>query len=254
MLTLILNALEKHGMPVAFLRHVEAHVPMVASNTDALKGWKSDMKLHLSAGTLRPLANPVPDTIRWESGPIHTLYHEGTHAFLYAKRAEPAVVRLREEAQRYYSQNAWLKTGGSVSDPARVVEEAAADYVAHRAALLWKTMESLAAARDVKRTLTQMTRLQGEEQVKTIADLPQHLNEQAGQLTFGYQNNYWGFGKTQVYTSKPISFALKDYCDQAILERKVPDSFDALPKLVREHHELLAEMEQLLPRGQPVTY
>ncbi|MBN8729407.1 MAG: hypothetical protein J0L64_02625 [Acidobacteria bacterium] len=254
MLTPILDQLEKQGMPVAFLRHVEAHVPIVAGPMDEMIMKDEVKKLSLSAATLRPLTNPVPDTLRGEGSAIHTLYHEGTHAFLYAKQAEPAVVRLREEARRYYSQNAWLKTGGSVSDPSRVVEEAAADYVGHRAALLWKTMEALAAARDVKRTLPQMTRLQVEEQVKTLADLPHHFNEQAGQLTFGYQKDYWGYGGRQVYTSKPISFALKDYCDQAILEHKVPDSFDALPKLVREHQELLAELEKLLPREQPVTY
>lgn len=254
MLTPILDQLEIHGMPVAFLRHVEAHVPLVASDTDALKGWRWDMKLHLSAATLRPLANPVPDTMGGEAAPIHTLYHEGTHAFLYSKRAEPAVVRLREEALRYYSQNSWLKVGGAVTDPARVVEEAAADYVAHRATLLWTTMKAFAAARDVKRTLSQMTRLQVEEQVKTLADLPHLYNCKADQLIFGYQNNYWGYGRTQVYTTKPISFALKEYCDQAILERKVADSFDALPKIVREHQELLAELRQLLPREQAVTY
>lgn len=254
MLTPILDQLEQHGMPVAFLRHVEAHVPIMAGPMDEMIMKEAEKKLSLSATTLRLLANPDPAKAGGATFAISTLYHEGTHAFLYAKEAEPSVVRLREEARRYYSQNAWLKTGGSVSDPARVVEEAAADYVGHRALLLWRTMEAFATARDMKQTLPQMTRHNAEEWLKPFADMPHHYNERAGQLIFGYQKDYWGFGKKQVYTSKPISFALKEYCDQAILERRVPDSFDALPKFVREHQELLAELQQLLPPGQLVTY
>lgn len=253
MLTPILDALEKHGMPVAFLRHVEAHVPLVASDTDALKGWKWDMQLHLSAGTLRPLANPVPDTIGGEAAPIHTLYHEGTHAFLYSKRAEPAVVRLREEALRYY-RDAGLAVGGTATDPARIVEEAAADYVAHRAAMLWRTMEALAEAAEVERTAGGMNRFKLEEKVKECAELPHEYNRKGAQLVFGYQNNYWGYGSRQLMTTKPISFALKNYCDQVILQGKIPDCFDGLPECVRQHGELLGRLRRLLPVEAAATY
>lgn len=253
MLTPILDALEKHGMPVAFLRHVDAHVPMVASDTDALKGWKWDLKLHLSAGTLRSLANPVPDTIGGEAAPIHTLYHEGTHAYLHSKRAEPAVVRLREEALRYY-RDAGLAVGGTATDPARIVEEAAADYVAHRASMLWRAMEALEEGAEVERTAGGMNRFQLEEQVKKCTESPEEYNRKGAQLVFGYQNDYWGYGSRQLMTTKPISFALKDYCDQVILQGKIPDSFDGLPEFVRKHGEVAARLRRLLPAEAAATY
>lgn len=74
--------------------------------------------------------------------PIGTLSHEATHAFLIESNdAKPAL----EAAEQYYA-NPPLKNGGTMNDPERAVQEAAATYVKHRVVSLLHAHNALSIA------------------------------------------------------------------------------------------------------------
>src|SRR5215831_8012546 len=129
---------QQYDMPTAFLERLvnEYKFDFETGRGDdhvSYVPWHHELVLYES--TWKGLSRP--DFA--DSTSVLNLYHEGTHA--YIDLTDYDQTREFGEAMKYYEW-AKLKNGDKVwpeVDTERAVQEAAAMYVGHRAAMVWKT-------------------------------------------------------------------------------------------------------------------
>jgi hypothetical protein len=75
---------------------------------------------------------------------------------------------------------------------------------------------------------------------KLVLRIPGDYDRSMRDRVFGYEER-WG---DQVETTKPISAAIKSFCDLEILEGKIPDAFSGSSFLQGRHQGLLDLIQQ----------
>jgi hypothetical protein len=163
-----------------------------------------------------------------DSGSVNTLYHEATHAYIDLVDLDDE--NLWAEAVWIYKR-AKLQSGKMVSHPGRVVNEAAAMYVGHRASSMynvWTKMAQLNAVVD----LVDAKKLTPAQMDSVIARyLPEGTieagyNKAMREVVFGYDAD--GLGPQDEVIGQPVPQQLRTYCDAVILEDKIKNDFRSM--------------------------
>lgn len=222
----------KAGLPVAMLSYVQQNyliltTPVGGSYVDP---FRDQLRLGPTPRTLIP--KTLADGSNWmsEADAIGELYHEATHAYMDLKKTRPDVSQVIKKAKTYYKSGK-LEGAVRLTDPERLAWEAAAMYAGHRVEVWWNALEALTFVRNGMATSPDMyTYLEGMTK-KARTD----YNKAMAQLAFGYQN----IGDKQVRTTTKIPAFLSRFCDDALLENKIPDNFNATVKLRNMYVDLM---------------
>jgi hypothetical protein len=219
-----------YGMPTKFLAAVGKGYDLTViaeKESEAFDRARKQMELHRSTYDL--LVGMNADLPFGEAGAIDNVYHEATHAYLELKREK--FKKLIADGEKYYT-DAPMKGGGTSKDPARVFQEAAASYVGRRAAAWWAAFEVLTTV--LVPIATRPERVDVGRLKSNAQTTRTEYNDQMKKRDYGYEGD-----PTQVSTSKPISADMKATLDSELLEGKIPDEFDQVPKFA----QLLMEIQ-----------
>jgi hypothetical protein len=154
-------------------------------------------------------------------GSVNTLYHEATHA--YVDLVDLDDENLWAEAEWIYGR-ARLQSGKKVSDPNRVVNEAAAMYVGHRAAHMYRVWGQMAQLNSYL-DLVEAKKMTPARLAELIAmsvpegSIEAAYNKEMKEVVFGYDAK--NDGDQDEVASEPIPQQLRTYCDSVILEDKI---------------------------------
>jgi RHS repeat-associated protein len=147
---------------------------------------------------------------------IATIFHEGTHAYIIDHASNPALANVLRAATDYY-KGAVMSNGRVVSDPARLAEEAAAEYVEHRIQSWFSAYTQL-----------QSDKAAGRLDQAEAQNIARQYDKAMSQRVFGYDNS--SNLSREVTTSKPIPDTLKQFLDGTLLEGRISDRFEDDPK------------------------
>jgi hypothetical protein len=160
---------------------------------------------------------------------LGTIYHEATHAYLDLMEDDPRFAPVLQSAEAYYRTQGRLENGGAVTDPAEVVQEAAAGYVGHRVVTWWQAFERLhwIAELDVEQR-------QNPSINRMFTRIPEEYNRGMRQRVFGYESSLGAAltGGDQVHTTTAMPDNLRELCDNEILEGRIHDRFEDDSRLV----------------------
>jgi len=214
------NTLERFGLPVRFLRYVLPKYDFAVGSSDQVFHILDSMEL--TSDTLDDLnaINPLGKAIRGGGG-IATLYEEFTHAYFDLKSDEKdgEVLQLLREAEGYY-RGAPMTDGSQCSDPARVTQEAAGEFVGRRAAAYWFAYANLA-----RYTVQDLSGLTTQRMEWFLRRTRQDYDKGMSANVHGYEERGRLWWQKQVRTRKPIFPKLKKYCDSVLLEKRLSASF-----------------------------
>jgi hypothetical protein len=216
---------QRYGLPVRFLRRVGRDYSISFGSSSAVNYWLNTMTLEES--DLRSASQMAPTLPVGEASAIRTIYEEATHAYLDLVSDEPRFRRFITAGEQHY-QGAPTARGTTTTDPGRVFQEAAANYVAHRAATWWSTFESLSIHAAGARANPAYARRLQERNV--LAQLQADYNRRMGEVVFGYseEGGFLGIGSEQVETTRAMSRRMKTFLDRDLLEGRIPDRFGAV--------------------------
>lgn len=216
---------ERYGLPVRFLRRVGRDYDISFGSSSAVNYWLNTMTLEET--DLRSASQMAPDLPIGEASSIRTIYEEATHAYLDLVSNEQRFSLFIAAGERHY-RGAPMTGGKITTDPGRVFQEAAANYVANRAATWWSTFESLSIyASLASRDPAAAGRLR---QMNSFARLRNDYNRQMAAVVFGYseEGGFLGIGSEQVETTRAMTNQMKIFLDHELLEDKIPDRFEAI--------------------------
>jgi hypothetical protein len=199
------------GLPTQFLENISEHYSIWEGNAHT-----------------KPMVNVIvlpPDSLSaWReismdrtANGLHNFYHETTHAFLDLKSDDPKFAKFINDGERYY-EGAILENGERASDPHRLFQEAAAQYVQHRVALFYRTLSIL-------RVLACVQEVMPARIPEDLAKITREYVDGANQPIFAYERPFLG---EQEHTTRDISPEIKSFLDQELLEGKIPPDFDAV--------------------------
>jgi hypothetical protein len=234
-----LKKAESYGLPVRFIREVERSYTVVSSESETDDFVRTALNhMYLSTNTQRSIRDISPALPIGEGTAIQTVYHEATHAYFDLKSDDPTFQTISKRVSEHY-QEAPLTSGDAADDPIRIGQEAAACYVGHRAAGYWSTLEMLTML-DVK------TIQENSASHQYLRNVPGDYNRHMAERTFGYQNTGWLWRRQQTSTTRPIPNFMKDFCDRALLESKIPDGFGQIPRFVEMMRTLCRNAPQIV--------
>jgi hypothetical protein len=233
---------DSYEMPARFLRVVAKKYTFgETSGISYTNTWLNTMDINESQ--LASLKSGFrPGGTLGESTMILTLYHESTHAYLDLKENEQKFKEFIRDGTAYY-RLAPLQGGGTADDPDRIFQEAAASYVAHRAATWYGAYDEIESYREG----TDEKTWEGHgdkafyDRVETrVRKIPGEYDQAMRDRMFGYQEKRG----VQVSTTQGISARIKAFCDDEILEGKIPDYFVKSEFLERRYESLLTLIAQ----------
>lgn len=201
---------ESVGMPVKFLREVQAEYSVTEVDSDDPNAANTRLnRLEFRPGVLMCNLDPTNPGMSPEFG---TLYHEVTHAYLedLMSDVEP-FASARKIAETYYRDAPVGDSGQRTTDPSRLAAEAAGEYVDHRIGTWWKAYTSL-TAKAAKGKLTS----------EALEKIRKAYNEGMKKQEFGYSEE----GGDELHTSVSMNASLMRVLDERVLEGKVPNDFD----------------------------
>ncbi len=216
---------ERYGLPVRFLRRAGRDYDISFGGSSEVNYWLNTMTLEEE--NLRSASQMAPTLPFGEVSAIRTIYEEATHAYLDLVSDEPRFSRFIAAGERHYS-GASTTRGTVTKDPVRVFQEAAAVYVAHRAATWWLTFESLSIyASMASSEPVAFGRLR---QRNSFARLRDDYNRQMAEVVFGYseEGGFLGIGSEEAMTTRAMTYEMKAFLDHELLEDKIPDRFEAV--------------------------
>jgi hypothetical protein len=282
--SVFLDSAAKLGLPVKYIRralkdcevHVDRANVVMAETSETGKDMYLGVQFWngLLSTPVRPLADP---------NSVYTVYHEFTHSYMFLDHDRDSDFWAEHGKLMY--KYATLSNGDGVTDLFRVIAEAAAEYVSHRANILWRAwillgelagiLAKVSAIDPVLEKLTRAglmseyaaamaTRSSGFDmdfakrqfawQLKGMP-LPVSYWLNMTERVFGYEYRGSGDSRHEVHTNTAIPPQLKDYCDSEILENKVSDKFELMPQLRLSYETLLQatrtmpELTEMLRRG-----
>jgi hypothetical protein len=175
-----------------------------------------------------------------ESVNVGSLYHEAMHGYLIAnmigKDGKGVYADLLNKAKEHYKgARVRGKDGEYVADDTWGIGfEAACEYAAHRAAVMWGSVDMLhEAQQDIQRL--SKTPAASAANVRHVA---LEYNRLMKNKTFGYEED--GDDDYHVVDKEMPRF-LTDKCD-AILEHKIPDNFMAAPNLAYLYNDVMRQL------------
>ena len=184
-----------------------------------------------------------------EATAVQTLYHEATHALLDIKADDKKFKDFIKKGEEHY-KNAPLKGTSETGDGHRVFHEAFSSYVGHRAASVYGAHDWAEVLMGILREKFDAGETDQpswfdfiEERANAIA---KDYNSAMKQRVFGYDEVSGG----QQSTTRPLSDELRAFCDDVILEGKIPDLFSAnvdLVDRVRRLKERIAWQRDVIP-------
>jgi hypothetical protein len=231
------------GMPVGFLlevgKQVEVfwHEGMEETEVEEVTNWITPRKglgranrpagppelwvtLHfgdMASPYLHDAAKIDPFQQAQESSAIGQIFHESTHAYFDLKRNDPQVGEIIQKGVAYY-KDAPMQDGSTAAHPDRVFTEAAASYVGDRAGAWWDAFESLSTA---------FLAVARDRWTSFVAFQNRNYTAETRNRQFGYEERVLSGGK--IFTTRPISDELREFCNHQLLEDKMPDEFDRVP-------------------------
>jgi hypothetical protein len=207
------NKAVPYGLPVKFLMDVSRVTTIKPSDVNAYNAtfeW-----LNLRPDTLAPVRDLAPTQKVIANIEIQKIYHESTHAYLYAHRNEYPIKQFYERGTRHY-ENAPLQQHGITSSPERVFQEACAVYVGNRAAAWWTAFSKL----------TKLGAGQFPQTTSMLEGIRAEYDKVMSERIVGYSDEGGWFSEEQVSTTRPITEEMKAFLDLVLLENKIPDKFD----------------------------
>jgi hypothetical protein len=218
-------AAEKFGLPVKALRFVEDNARLVSSDSRDSEDYRPfRQRLRLSRDTLSALSALAPE-FPSEAVEVQIVYHESTHAYLDIKSKDDGDLQRAMVKWAIQYDDAPLEDGSKGDDPTRLVTEAAAEYVGHRASTYWSALESM----NYVEAQQKKNKASGRAFWDFFQRIPLRYNRPMAERSFGYQDRGPFWNTRQVQTTKTIVAELKDYCDRVILEGRMPDQFARTP-------------------------
>ncbi|OPY82841.1 MAG: hypothetical protein A4E65_00748 [Syntrophorhabdus sp. PtaU1.Bin153] len=216
---------ERYGLPVRFLRRVGRDYDISFGSSSAVNTWLNSMTLE--EADLESASQMAPVSPAGEGSAIRTIYEEATHAYLDLASDEPGFNRFIGAGERHY-EGARTRGGTVTTDPGRVFQEAAANYVAHRVSVWWSTFESLSIYTSM--TASDPAAAGRLRQMNAFERLRDDYNQQMAQIVFGYseEGGFLGLGSEQACTTRAMTAEMKNFLDHELLEDKIPDTFGAV--------------------------
>jgi outer membrane protein OmpA-like peptidoglycan-associated protein len=210
-----IGAAGRHGLPTRFLSTVAEHYHVVEGESPVTKPLRS--RIELPSDTF---AHELDLGLPLENQAVSSAFHEASHAFLDLAKKDPKWRLFIEVGEEHY-RNAPAAGGATLSNRERILQEAVAEYVDHRAEAYWSALQSLHLAyRHNNLTPSQ------------IDKIAHRYNEEMKKRVFGYSQGTLGLGE-QVFTTRQISDELKTFIDRELLEGKLPDRFEDVPLFQR---------------------
>ena len=216
-----------------------AHLKALGLPTDALDGIVD--QLRFVKGGAQPSFQPgllnddVELSERYLSGVEQTtlsgppivganpgsLFHELTHAFMYFHRKDADLEAILAEARAAYTGSP-MQDGSASEDPARVLQEAAAEYVGGRVATYFGAVQTLSSA-SAKGALTQAV----------VDRAAKDYDRGMAVRVYGYEERggLFSFQTKEVHSAANIPERLRGYLDARILANRFAEHFADDPSL-----------------------
>ena len=230
------------GLPVRFLNEVgrSNYNYDYATDQNETSIWFNTLSL-----TRETLAS-VTSLSRFERGAaasgILAIYHEATHAWFDIMEQRPDVIALTTHGRHYYAGSKRI-SGALVDDAERAFQEAAAEYVAHRASNYWSTLFKLSSFERMVAADPPVAKLG--VALANVKKVPSEYNQVMAERRMGYQmTGPFGIGVQDVLTKK-ISPVIKSFCDRVLLENLIPDYFSAALPLRHKYDAFARKYPQL---------
>jgi hypothetical protein len=217
-----LTKAETFGMPVTVLRRV-TNACSFTVETGPVEGMtRGGTTIALPQSTYDDLRGASPTMRAVISDSVGTLYHEGTHAYLWEKRYIPRLSSAFKDAARYY-QGTTLENGARPSDPDQLADEAAASYIDTRINAWWAAFVELNIR--IHKSRSNLTVLRSE-----VAKIRDRFERAMEDTVVGYaeQKRGWLFKSVErLQTKARIPEKLAELLDEEILEHKIRPKFEA---------------------------
>src|SRR4051812_12065656 len=151
------------------------------------------------------------------------------------------VKEISRRSRAYYA-GSLRESGLPVDDEEVAFQEAAAEYVGHRASSYWAAFASLIFFEKLLNDPPKAGVGRAVTQFKTV---PSDYNAAMATRRMGYQMaGGWG-AKVQDPLTKNISPELRGFCDRVLLERRVPDHFASAKELATKYNAIVRKHPQL---------
>jgi hypothetical protein len=222
----VADRLEAFDMPTSALRDVAKRYTLSSGGGDNYTRPGLN-RMRLSDQTASGLQS-FP--LRGGTSGVGTLYHESTHAWLDLHGGEQEVRDISTISRLHYMAAPLSESGisGLATDAERISQEAAAEYLDHRAGAKLSAMSLLSELSSGESGLTAGQRVELLEEQKAA------YGTAMARRTFGYQD-YRG---QQVHTTREIHESVRELLDRRILEGKVHERWEDDPELVDLENEV----------------
>jgi len=240
----------KAGMPVNILQVVEKRFKIKTGDENYTNPDTKTITLEPIVGQAIQSATIGKDE-QGEAEQVAALYHEAAHAYVILKLDTSSKVKsVFKSAERYYRGAPLISdnlTWKRVRNEDRAALEAISMYVEIRAGAFWRVLDRL----------TTMTNKLDHDASSAKMAVPRVLNEVAAyqttmaDLVHGYDETYkwWGLGGKQYLVNKPISVGLKKFCDEDLLESKIPDKFHHSQRLAGLYTKVIDRILRISKAG-----
>lgn len=244
----IANA-ERYGLPVRFLRHVARRYTIDYGSSDEVNAFFNEMTLEEQ--TLRSVEGMSPAPPFGEASGIRTIYEESAHAFIDLMENDPRFKAFISAGERHY-KGAPVSGRRVTSDPERVFNEAAANYVAHRVASWWTAFKNLSIYIAMSAASPVQARRIRERGV--FERVRNDYNRAMAEVVFGYsmEGGFLGIGSEQAETSLPMTREMKVFLDRELLEGRIPDRFEQVAGFQRMLRDARIQLAAPRPPQQSV--
>lgn len=213
------------GLPVKFLKEVEAGYTIVPGNTSLVLPWFDVMML--DPDEFNAMEQMKAPRVGAGTG-IENIYHESTHAWIDMNSRRSDVAKLVTSGSAYY-QNAPMQQEAQ-PDPERIFQEAIASYVGHRVATYWSAIETTANMEYMLKKHNGSPERQRADRL-TLERVPGRYDSAMSQRVFGFQSSCaWC---AQNPTKQVLSSSIKRFADATLLENKVPDNFSQTGRVLQ---------------------
>lgn len=261
-----LIAAEQEGMPVTIVRFVWSNYGTEIGKANITWGAQNRIEFHkddvngIQTAELgnHPTWNGPTYRQDWiynvsELNFVDTLYHEVAHAYCDLKLEAASkdmtgmlIARVFERAAEYHKGATVERHGqrSTATKPRKIVNEAIAAYVAHRASIMWEVLDCLHFM--LRHGISNDPR----DRRPKMSEMRPYYIRQMNRRLFGYEER--GTPPNSIawwVKDRDVPDFLADFCDDILLEGKIPKSFDGASRLVTLSHQVYRKLGTQPARG-----